>query len=465
MADRLVIEAGHVVTVDPAFRVIRNGAVAIERDRIVALGPADEIDQRDADVRRFPRHVAIPGLVNGHTHVAGSLFRGLLEDRPDAFYGYALPMEPAMDPEAIYALSMVGISELLLSGCTVMNDMFHHAAETARAARDTGIRAQIAHKVFDADLPGIGKGRREFRFSDGIERLEENVRLHAAWHGAADGRIAVRFGLHAADTCSPALMAEIVNEAGRHRAGIHTHVAQSPVEHAFITETYGCGSAVHLEHNGVLGPDTVAAHLIWADGPDVAALARTDTHVAHCPACVTKAVGAIGPYRDIYAAGITVGWGTDWITMDPWDAMRFGIVGYRMAYGDDQLLTADETLLSANEALWRFTLGSARMLGMADDVGSLEVGKKADLTLIDVDQPHLAPLYDPVSALVYNASGRDVTHVLIDGELVVEDRRITGIDTSVVVAEAQRVAEKIWATASTPAAMPLPRPSFAGAGS
>jgi 5-methylthioadenosine/S-adenosylhomocysteine deaminase len=455
-----IVEAGWVVTMDAGLRVVPRGAVLIDDDRIVGVGPAADFRSVDALRHSFPRHVLLPGLVNGHTHVAGSLFRGLLEDRTNHFYGYALPMEPYMDADAIYELSLLGIAELVLSGCTVMNDMFHYAAETARAVQEIGIRAQIAHKVFDVDLPGIGEGRRDFDLDAGIQRLADNISLYDQWHGAADGRIQIRFGLHASDTCSPELMARIVAEARSRGAGIHTHTAQSNMEDAFIRGRYGYGCVEHLDRNDVLGPDTIAVHLLWADDAGVAALARTGTKVAHCPACVSKATGRIGPFQAIYEAGITVGWGTDWVTMDPWDAMRFGIIGYRLTFGDETSLTAHKKLLTARDALWRFTMGSAKMLGIDDQVGSLEEGKKADLILVDADQPHLAPLYDPIAVLVYNGSGRDVTHVMVDGQFVVSDRKLAGADVGQIIERAQRTAERVWQAGSSPEGMLLDKPTF-----
>jgi 5-methylthioadenosine/S-adenosylhomocysteine deaminase len=444
---RLVIEAGWVVTVDPQFRTIRNGAVLIEDGLITGAGPAAGIDRTGAAVLRFPRHVLLPGLVNGHTHVAGAVFRGLLEDRPDHFYGFALPMEAYLTPETVYRISRVGVAELLLAGCTVMNDMFHDAAQTARAVAELGIRAQLAHKVFDADLPGIGAGRREYHLGQGLARLERNIELYQRWHGEAGGRIEVRFGLHAPDTCSPQLQAWIRDQAAAHAAGVHTHVSQSKGEHDYVQARYGRSSAELLAEHGLLGPATIAVHLLFASPGDVGLLASTGTPVAHCPACVTKVAGLLGPFRDIYQAGITVGWGTDWVSMDPWDAMRFGIVGLRLAHHQ-------ETLLSAREALWRFTMGSATILGWQDRLGSLEPGKKADLILVDADQPHLAPMHDPVTTLVYNASGRDVTHVMIDGRFVVDRRTLCTGSLSEIIGGAQAAAEEFWQRSGQPLGLP-----------
>jgi 5-methylthioadenosine/S-adenosylhomocysteine deaminase len=248
---------------DPGRSVIRDGAVWVEGDRVVRTGPGGEPGP-DEEVHAFPRHVLLPGLVNAHTHVAGAIFRGLLEDRPNHFYGFALPMEHFLDAGTVHALSMVGIAETMLAGCTTINDMFHFPESTAKAAAQLGTRAQIAQKVYDVDLPRVGNGVREYSASRGMAKLEANVRLYEAWHMRAGERIGVRFGLHAADTCSPELQRAVAAEAERRRAGIHTHVAQTAGERDYIRERYRKSSVALLDDNGVLGPNTLAVHLLFA---------------------------------------------------------------------------------------------------------------------------------------------------------------------------------------------------------
>jgi 5-methylthioadenosine/S-adenosylhomocysteine deaminase len=455
--ERLAVRAGWVIPVDPDFRVIRDGEVVISGGQVVSVGPAGAAHPAGTTVLEFPGHALVPGLVNVHTHVAGCLFRGLTEDRPDGFYGLALPMERHLDAEAAYRLSRLGIAEVLLSGSTVIHEIYHHPEATAQAAAELGVRAQLANKVFDTDLPTIATGERAQIPAEGERRLQQNVELYQKWHGAADGRIQIRFGAHAADTCSPRLLGLIRAEALSRGAGRHIHVAQSPEERDYMLAAHGTGSIEFLDSVEFLGPDVVVAHVTYATEAGIALLAQTDTPVAHCPAIIAKR-GRFTPIRAIYEAGVRVGWGTDWVTMDPWDMMRFGISLPRLADGDIGLL-------SAREALWRLTMGSASVLGLAGQVGSLEPGKQADLILVDLRQPHLAPLHDPVATLVYNASGRDVTHVMIGGSFVVSDRQLRTARTEDVISEAQAAATRIWAAADLPppaaglaARWPLPGP-------
>jgi 5-methylthioadenosine/S-adenosylhomocysteine deaminase len=438
----LVLRAGWVVPVDAGFSVIRDGEVVVQDGTVTSVGPAGSGRPAGATVLDFPGHALLPGLVNVHTHVVGCLFRGLTEDRPDGFYGLALPMERHLDAEATYLLSRLGIAEVLLAGCTVIHEIYHHPEATAQAAADLGVRAQLAHKVFDTDLASIGAGQRIQIPDEGDRRLQQNIELYDAWHGQAGGRLQVRFGAHAADTCSARLLALIKQEAQARGAGRHIHVAQSPEERDFMVGAHGTGSVEFLHEQEFLGPDVVVAHVVYATGRGIELLAQTDTPVAHCPAIVAKR-GRFAPARALYEAGVRVGWGTDWVTMDPWDAMRFGISVTRLAGGQIDLL-------SAREALWRLTMGSASVLGIDERVGSLEPGKQADLILVDLRQPHLAPLHDPVATLVYNAAGRDVTHVMIGGIFVVAGRQLQTGRVDDIVREAQHAAERIWAAAGLP---------------
>lgn len=445
---RLTIRAGWVIPVDPDFRVIRDGEVVIEDGRVVSVGPSSAGAPPQGELWEFPRRALLPGLVNVHTHVVGSLFRGLTEDRTDGFYGLALPMEPLLSAQSAAAMSRIGVAEVALGGCTVMNDMFHYSEETARAAVDLGIRAVVEHKVFDTDLPSICTGERRQIPEEGERRLAHNVALFDEWDGAGGGRVKVWFGAHAADTCSPKLLAAISKEARSRGVSMHIHVAQSPEERDFMVERHGFGSIEFLAEQGFLGPDVLVAHVTYATDKGIELLAETDTAVAHCPAILAKR-GRFAPVKELYDAGVRVGWGTDWVSMDPWEMMRFGISGARMRYGRIDLL-------SAREALWRTTMGSAQALGMASEVGSLEPGKAADLVLVDLDQPHLAPLHDPVTTLIYNASRRDVTHVMVGGRLVVEDGALVAADRTQLVREAQAAAEGIWGQSPVLGALAAP---------
>ena len=274
----LVIRAAWVVPVDRAFRVIRGGEVVIDAGRVVSVGPAGHRHLPGARVMDFPHHALLPGLVNAHTHVAGCLFRGLTEDRADGFYGLALPMERHYHDEAIYTLSRLGIAEVLLAGCTVINEIYHGAAETARAAVELGIRAHVAHKVFDTDLASIKTGERLQIPEEGERRLQENIDLYDKWNGAGNGRVQVRFGAHAADTCSVRLLA--AHRGRKLSAGVPGATSTSPRAPKSVTSwspRTAPGRSSSSTALDFLGPDVVVAHVVYATPAGIETLAR-DRH-------------------------------------------------------------------------------------------------------------------------------------------------------------------------------------------
>jgi 5-methylthioadenosine/S-adenosylhomocysteine deaminase len=439
----MVIRAGWVLPIDPDFRVISDGAVRVVDGRVAWVGPWAELRLQEADtLHEFTNHVLMPGIVNAHTHVAGCVFRGMTEDHPAGFYGLALPMEKHLDEEKILALSRLGIADTMMAGSTMIQDMFHYASATAEAAAALGVRAQIAHKTLAIDLGQIQEGRWVEIPGNGERGLAENISLHDSWHGYDDGRIGIRFSLHAADTCPPDLISQVLAEADARGAGVHIHAAQSPEEVGHMRALHGMGSIEFLEKHGVLGERTVLAHAVHVSDREIELLADSRTGVAHCPA-ITPKRGRFAPVKRMYERGVRIGWGTDWVSMDPWDAMRQGITIPRVVENE-------MGLLSAREAMWRMTQGAANILGLGNTVGSLEPGKAADMILLDTDKPHLSPMYDPTTVLVYNAHGSDVTHVMVNGEFTVWNRDLCQGNLATILAEGNDSARDVWRAAGLP---------------
>ncbi|MFQ6075607.1 MAG: amidohydrolase family protein [Candidatus Bathyarchaeia archaeon] len=423
--------------------VIRGGGLAIEGDRIAALGNAEKLrkEYKDADiVIDAEKKAVLPGIVNVHSHVGNIFGKGLTEDRENGFYRTALPLEKYVTPKDIYHLSLHGCVEALKFGVTCLNEIWHYIWETARAVAEIGMRGVMAHKVLETDLEGLHHGVWRRISGMGDERLKENIDLIKKWHGKAEGRITCRFGAHAPDTCSPELLKRIKELAQNYDVGINTHIGQSKIEMEHMKEVYGKGSVEFLDDIGFLGPDVVAAHLAWISKEEVEILRRTGTYMAHCPVIMAKR-GAFPPMGDIYRSGVNVALGTDWLSMDPWDNMRCAIEVSRV-------LTSDVSTLSATRALELFTTASAEALGLEEDIGSLEIGKKADIIIIDLRRPQLNPLHDLIPNLVYYASMGDVETVIVDGKVILEDGRAKTVDEEEVVERAQEAAEGIWGNVS-----------------
>ncbi len=432
-----LIKNGIVITEDPEDRVFLKGWVRIDGDRITGLGEGDPGDAVTADrVIDATGKAVLPGIVDVHTHVCGSLFKGMTEDPEGAFYGLALPMERLLTPESTYTLSMLGAAECLKGGVTCINDIYHYMRDTARAIDEIGMRGVLAHKIIETDLSTIQYNDYTRIPKEGAARVEENCRLIEEYHGK-DGRIFCRFGPHATDTVSIELARKIVELGHHYQVGFHIHVAQKVQEVNFLRETYGLTPVEYLCETGLMGEDLVAAHCTYITDRDIQLLKEGGATMAHCAEMYGKR-GSFPPMEKIYGSGVRLAYGTDWVTMDPWTSMRIAVMAARMAG-----CKLDDP--SAHTALRLSTIVPAKSLGLGDRIGSLEVGKQADILLLDMQSPNLTPVFDdPVATIVYNANRHDVHTVLVAGKVLVEDRQLKTVDEAQVLAEGQRAATAIY---------------------
>jgi len=426
----LLITDADVFTLNREFTVHRGGSVGIRDDRVAGVWPAHDVPpvaaQRTIDAGG---HALLPGFVNAHTHVAGCVFRSVLDEGVggQGLYRVGFPMEQRLTRDDIACLGRLGVLEVLLAGCTTINDIYYAPEVLADTVDAAGLRAVLANKIFDADLPAIGSGVYRRDVPAGRRRLEENATLIERWHGAAGGRITCRVGTHATDTCSTELLLDAHRLSRARGVGLHIHVAQSAREVAHIGQTHGTSPVRYLERLGFLGPDVIAVHCTFVEPDDIGVLARTGIRYVHCPTMYPRR-GVFPPLMAIRGAGVVTGFGTDWVRMDPW-------VGMRQAINAVRLLARDPDLLTAREALVLSTIEAARVLGLDHEIGSIEPGKKADLILVDLRRPNLQPFYGTAAGLVYNVHGSDVATVIIDGRIVVEDGRCLTLDTAAVLNE------------------------------
>lgn len=437
-ADRVILHA----TVMPDFEgspPIDDGYVAITGGLIRAVGPASEaVDwlRPGVEVTDATGMVAMPGLVNVHTHLAAGLFRGLLDEgtRGRGLYDIAFPMEQLLDPEDIYWLGLLGCIEVLKAGCTTVNDIYYFADSLATATDECGLRAVLAEKIFDADLPSIGRGDYTRDRARGERKLQANVDLAQRWHGARGGRITCRMGTHATDTCSSDLLQAAAAEAKRLGIGLHIHVAQSPIEMDHVRTEHGRTPVEYLDYLGLLGPDTLAVHCSHNNDGDIDLMARSGTAYACCPTMYPKR-GRFPRLGAFTERGIPTGFGTDWIRMDPWEGMRNAMCAVR-------ILNQDPEALPSQELLYLQTQGSANALGMGDQIGSLSPGKRADVTVIDMRRPHTQPFYGATAGLLHTVYPSDVHTVIVDGKTVLEAGTTVGVDEDAVLIEVTKRAAK-----------------------
>jgi 5-methylthioadenosine/S-adenosylhomocysteine deaminase len=442
LTDSIFIKHAVVCTFDKNHsetpNIIDDGAVVTSNQQIVSVGKTEDLakDFRQTDtVIDASGKIVIPGLVSAHTHIAATFLRGLLEDIDNHFYGYALPLEEYLTQDAVFKFSLLGAVEALKYGITCINDIYHYSEATAKAVSQVGLRAVIAHKVFDANLSKIKDGSYERSLESGIKRLRTNEKLVKEWNGGSNQRISCRIGPHAPDTCSPELLRASRESAKRLGVGIHMHLSQSQKEVEYIRRNYNKSSVEYANDLGLLDSDTVAAHAIFASETDLEILKRKDVAIVQCPSIYGK-VGVFPKFTRMLNDGIRLGLGTDWLSMDIWDNLR-------QAIGINRILSSSKSL-SATKVLQLATVGSARVLKKDHEIGALFPSMKADIVLLNGKGSHMRPLRNPIQNLVYYANMNDIDTVIVDGQIVVEKGQIKTVNEEDIVADAQASAEQIW---------------------
>ena len=444
--DSLFTEA-LVITGDAARRVLQPGAVAVRGTRIVAVGnsAALEADPALADLVRVPCRglMLLPGLVNAHTHTVLLALRGTVEDWDgEAVYRYMSPISYAMTPGERAAFATLGCLEAIRSGTTALVDPFRHVMDYAPAMAATGMRLWLSESCADIDTRRIRHGEYAVDEAFGRVFLERTEALIGAMHGSHGDRVRCQVAAHAPDNCSPAMLASVRELAARHGLTRTVHLSQGLSEVAAVRAAHGLTSAEYLEREGFLGPDLVAAHWTFCTERDIALLAGRGVTMAHCPASISRRgmhKALLGPIRD---AGVRVALGTDNMSEDMFQALAFGSILHRTGRGRG---SEGGVRPGPQEVLDMVTRDAAASVGALDEVGSIEAGKKADLTFIDLASPALRPAISPLSNLVHYGHPGVVHSVMVDGAWLMRDRALTTIDEDAVLADAEAATRSVWA--------------------
>ncbi len=429
----LLLTGAWVVTMNDAGQVFNPGAVAVKGENIVAVGPAADLVRRyqARQVLDYPQGLILPGLINAHTHAAMALFRGLADDLPleDWLNSHIFPAERHLDREFVYWGTKLAVAEMLLSGTTTFCDMYLFADAVARAAAETGIRAVIGEVLYDFPSPNYGPPAEGLRFSQELARTYQG-----------HPRISVAIQPHAVYTCSPDLLQQCGELAARLGTPLIMHLSETRKEVAYCQTAYGVSPVKHLHNLGLLNRHLLADHAVVLTEEDMELLAASGARVAHCPESNMKLASGIAPVIELLAKGVPVGLGTDGCASNN-NLDMFQEVD--TAAKLQKVHHLDPTVLPASQALALATRGSARVLGLEEEVGALAPGLKADLVVLDLDQPHLTPLYDPYSHLVYAAGGADVQTVLVHGQIMVQERKLLAFDMRETLAKARELARKV----------------------
>lgn len=447
----LLITGGTVITMDPERRIIDRGAVAIEGQRINAVGPAAEVETREAARRRIDASgkVVFPGLINTHTHLFQTLLKGPADDRQleDWFRSIVGPAACALTEEDCYRATVVGCLEAIRSGTTTLKDfMYVHprpglSDAVIRGMRETGIRGVFVRGYMDY---GEEYGVPPALIQSTEQVLADCERVARHYHGADDGRITVRFGPCMIWSCTREGLQATQHLAADLGVGLTIHIAETPFSVQNAMQRFGVGDLALLERIGFLETPTLAVHCVHLTDRDVRILRTTGAAVSHNPTSNMYLAAGIAPIPQMLLAGVPVGLGTDGPAsnnnQNMIEALKFAALLHKVH-------ALDPTALTAEQALEMATIGAARALGLEHEVGSLEPGKRADVVIADLRTVHAAPVHHPVSALVYAAIGSEVETVLVDGRVIMEEGRVLTANEEEAIAEAQHVAEGLLARA------------------
>jgi 5-methylthioadenosine/S-adenosylhomocysteine deaminase len=408
---------------------IEDGALAIKNGKITLVDKLGAATNVKAGLKIDGKgKVAMPGLVNCHTHVPMTLFRGIAEDQPlNAWLKTAIwPLEAKLTATDIYDGALLGCLEMIKSGTTCLADMYFHEDMVAKAVEESGLRAALAEGIIEAGNKALGK-----------KMFNTSVAFAERFNEYADGRISTMLGPHTAYSCSPELLAKIGEKASEMNVGVHMHLAESRAMFENCEKKYGLGEVGFLDKVGLLKSHVVAAHCVDLSGEDRRILSERGVNVVHVPVSNMKLGLGVARIVDLQRLGVNVGLGTDGPasnnTFDMFETVKFAALLQKVTYHDPTVLPAYDVLKMA-------TLDGAKALGLEKYIGSLEVGKKADIILVDLSKPHLRPLHDICATLVYSARGSDVDTVIVNGEVLMENRQVRTLNEAAVMEEAEKVA-------------------------
>jgi 5-methylthioadenosine/S-adenosylhomocysteine deaminase len=435
-----LIRNATIVTMNDALDIVE-GAVSVRDGRIAGVG-AEPNEKHDRVIDARGAYL-LPGFIQTHVHLCQTLFRGYADDKPllEWLRRRVWPMEAAHTPATLRASTRLAAAELLLSGTTTALTMetVHDTDVVFEALETMGLRAVVGKCMMDSDHEVPKRLQERTQAS-----IDESVALRRRWDGRADGRLRAAFAPRFAVSCSRELLEAVAGLSRRDRVIVHTHASENRDEVELVRRiSGGLSNLEYLADTGLATPHLCTAHCVWVSDSEQALLAEREVKVLHCPSSNLKLGSGLAPVAEMRARGISVSLGADGAAcnnrLDMFDEMRLAatLQAVRRAPG----------ALTARDVLWMATREGARALGMADELGSVEAGKRADLILIDRDRAHLAPDADPWSTLVYAARGTDVRMTLVAGELLVSDYALVNEDVTAITVDARKAAATLAARA------------------
>ena len=431
----LIVLGDHVVAMDQEGTIYERGAVAVDQGEVVAVGPADEVLSRYRARRQLPgeNRVVLPGLINGHSHAAMTLLRGIADDLALMVWlnEYIFPAEVRfVDPEFVRVGTELACWEMIRGGTTTFVDMYYFPSVIAEVVERCGLRAMVSTTVIGQKSPDA---------ADAAEGLEQGFAFIEAWRGR-NSRVTPIFGPHSNYTLNSAQLRAVRDAADKMKVPISIHLSESPLERKMAMENYGTTSILHLEGLDFFRGPTIGAHVVWPTEEEIPILAHRAVGVIYNPTSNMKTSAGVAPVVAMKKQGVVIGLGTDGAAsnndLDMWEEMRLATLLQKVN-------TMDPAVLSADAVLRMATSEGARAIGMQDQIGMLEPGKRADLIQVSLGDVHFVPTYDVLSHLVYVADEQDVTSVVVDGEVLMEEGEIPHLDIQRIRREANGIAGRI----------------------
>ena len=435
----ILVRGGTILTMNDAMDVVA-GDVSVRDGRIVAVdgeiqGPHDSTIDASGSL-------VLPGFIQTHLHLCQTLFRGFADDLAlfDWLRLRVWPMEAAHTPASLRASARLAACELLSTGTTTALTMetVHDTDVVFEAVAATGLRATIGKCMMDADAQAPKRLLESTQAS-----IDESLAIHRRWNGQANGRLKAALAPRFAVSCSQGLLEEVASLSARDDVLVHTHASEQQAEIAIVERLTGRRNLEYFADIGLASPRLCLAHCVWVDAHEQALMAEHGVKVLHCPGSNLKLGSGLAPIPELLARGICVSLGADGAAcnnrLDMFEEMRLAAVIQAVRKGPGAL--------PARDVVWMATRGGALALGLQEDIGSIEIGKRADLIVVDVSRPHTTPGPDPYSTLTYAARGTDVRAAIVDGEVLVRDFAPVHLDPAEIAAEARAEARALAARA------------------